>query len=89
MSTNQTDTEASEQQLASIRAWAHSNHGTIRKIADRLSLITGRAVMRQTVGRWLHKNKTKRQQPSYGFGLLLERSAREIQSEQATEAIPE
>ena len=78
-----TDNDAAEQRLAPIRAWAHANHGMVKTIADRLSTLTGKPVMRQTVGRWLHKDPDKRQQPSYGFGLLLEDVVRDLQEEQS------
>ena len=78
-----TDKQAAEERLAPIRAWAHANHGTVKTIADQLSSKTGSDVMRQTVGRWLHKDPIKRQQPSYGFGLLLEECVRELQHEQS------
>ncbi len=81
-----TDTQVADERLAPIRLWAQANHGSIKRIADRLSEKTGKPVMRQTVGRWLHKDVKKRQQPSYGFGILLEQAATEIQDEMRREA---
>jgi hypothetical protein len=81
-----TDTETATERLAPIRIWAHANHGAVKRIADRLSKKTGKAVMRQTIGRWLHKDPTKRQQPTYGFGILLEEAASEIQEEMRKES---
>lgn len=79
-----TDSEAADERLAPIRGWAHANHGAVKRIADRLTAKTGRDVMRQTVGRWLHKDPAKRQQPTYGFGLLLEEAVQELQAEDAS-----
>lgn len=81
-----TDNQTAEERLAPIRLWAHANHGAVKRLSDRLSQMTGRPVMRQTIGRWLHKDSTKRQQPSYGFGILLEQAATEIQEEMRKES---
>lgn len=79
----QTDIEAADERLRPIRLWAHANHGTVKSIAEKLTAMTGRPVMRQTVGRWIHKDPAKRQQPTYGFGILLERAIQELQAEAA------
>lgn len=79
------DTKVAEERLTPIRLWAHANHGAVKRLSDRLSKLTGKAVMRQTVGRWLHKDPDARQQPSYGFGILLEQAATEIQEEMRKE----
>lgn len=81
-----TDSQTADERLAPIRLWAHANHGAVKRISDRLSEKTGKPVMRQTIGRWLHKDAVKRQQPTYGFGILLEEAATEIQEEMRKES---
>lgn len=76
-----TDGQVCDEMLAPIRVWAHANHGSVKLIADRLTTKTGRNVMRQTVGRWIHKDPAKRQQPTYGFGILLAEAVQELQRE--------
>lgn len=80
------DYEVAENRLAPIRVWAHANHGALQRLTDALTAMTGRPVQRQTVGRWLHKDPHRRQQPSYGFGILLEDAAIKVQQEMRAEA---
>ena len=61
-----------EERLAPIRLWAHAERGTINRLVDKLQELSGEAVTRQTVSRWLSKNPEVRQVPSYGWGLHLE-----------------
>lgn len=71
MSERALDDLKADSHLAPVRAWVHANHGATTKIADRLTEKTGSKVHRQTVGRWLHADESKRNQPSLGMGLLL------------------
>ena len=67
-----TAAEVGDARLAPIRGWASANHGTITRVTEWLKQRTGEDITRQTVGRWLTADPEKRQQPRYGWGLLLE-----------------
>lgn len=71
----------SNEYLAPVRAWVHANPGSVTKIAERLTELTGSEVHRQTVGRWLHRDAKSRHEPRLGMGLLLV----EVYEELATE----
>tara|TARA_R110000803_G_scaffold209965_2_gene280556 strand:- start:13946 stop:14200 length:255 start_codon:yes stop_codon:yes gene_type:complete len=67
-----------EERLAPIRLWAHAERGTINRLVNQLAELSGEAVTRQTVSRWLSKNPAVRQVPSYGWGLHLEEAYRKL-----------
>jgi len=65
------DTKAADEFLAPVRAWVRGNHGALTTIADAISKLAKGEIHRQTVGRWLHADPEKRNQPTLGAGLLL------------------
>jgi len=75
----------SADQLAPVREWAHANHGAIKRLAERISKLSGKPVNRHMVSRWLAMEKEKRIQPSHGYALLLERAMAELQAEDAAQ----
>lgn len=69
---NRTAKQVGDLRLAPIRAWAQANRGSVQRITTWLQDNTGEAITRQTVGRWLTADPEKRQQPQFGWGLMLE-----------------
>ena len=70
--------------LSPVRAWVHANPGTVTRIAERLTALTGSEVHRQTVGRWLHRDKKLRHEPRLGMGLLLVEVYEELSTAEET-----
>ena len=75
------DTKAADEFLAPVRAWVRGNHGALTKLADKISDLAGGEIHRQTLGRWLHADPEKRNQPTLGAGLLLVRAFEAVSSE--------
>ncbi len=65
------DTTAADDLLAPVRAWVHGNHGATTRLAAKVSELADGEIHRQTLGRWLHEDPAKRNQPTLGLGLLL------------------
>jgi hypothetical protein len=63
--------EASGHALAALIEYAQQNIGTVKRIAEALTALTGQTVYRQYVGLWLHPVPGKRVEPPLGMGLLL------------------
>lgn len=72
------DTKAADEFLAPVRAWVRGNHGALTRLAAKISEIADGEIHRQTLGRWLHSDPDKRNQPTLGAGLLLARAYEEI-----------
>lgn len=72
------DTKASDEFLAPVRAWVRGNHGALTKLAEKITELAQGEIHRQTLGRWLHADPKKRNQPSLGAGLLLVKAYEEL-----------
>ena len=64
--------ERADGALVPLRLWVRSQHGGIKQLTEKLRELSGENVTRQAVSRWMSEDAEKRQQPSYGWGLLLE-----------------
>ncbi len=80
---NEADPQSPEDLVAArfepIKRWAHATPGSIGKLAEVITAMSGKSVTRQMVGRWL--NATNPIQPSHGYGLYLERAYEQLISE--------
>lgn len=64
--------------LAPIRAWATSNRGAFRQLAEKMTTLAGKEIDRTMVGRWLSDREERHQHPSLGYGLLLAEAYRQL-----------
>jgi len=61
----------SDAALKPLVLFAQKNPGTITRIAEGLTRLTGQTQYRQNVGEWLHPDPARRVEPKLGIGLLL------------------
>ena len=71
--------------LLPLIKYAAKNKGTMTIVADRLSKLTGKKIVRQMVERWLNEDDNKRDEPRLGIGLYLI----EVQTEICHGGIPD
>lgn len=81
-----TSAELADDHLEPVRAWAHANHGSIVKIAALMRKKTSTPISRQSVCRWLNKDKGKRQEPKLGIALLIASAVEELQTASQSDA---
>lgn len=62
--------EYSDQALEPVIIAAKTHRGFMAELVRQLEDM-GMIVQRQAVGRWLHRDRAKRTQPSFGMGLIL------------------
>lgn len=72
---------AASQRIAPIAAWVARHHGALAELARRLSKKAGRTIQYQYVQQMLALDPDKRVTPSYGMGIMLVKTAKEMMQE--------
>lgn len=79
---NPTATEAAaEKALRPVRKFVFKAAGNARRLAERLTKVTGENVYRQSIEGWIHPDPTKRVQPRLGMGLIMLATVKRLEAE--------
>ena len=77
-----TTTEAAaEKALRPVRKFLFKEAGNARRLASRLTEVTGEAVYRQSIEGWVHPDPEKRVQPRLGMGLVMLETVKRLEAE--------
>lgn len=60
-----------DQELAPLAEFVGTNHGALKFIAERLTILTGQRQYPSSVMQWLRPENPRRSEPRFGIGLMM------------------